>query len=268
MSVGILGKKIGMTQIFDENGKMVPVTVVKIEPTYVVQKRVPETDGYSAVQLGAVQVKKTTKAIAGHLKKAGVTSVKVFKEVRDEKIAALETGDRISLDTFAVGDFVNVTTKSIGKGFQGVIKRHHFSGGPASHGSMFHREPGGIGSQAGGKGCRKKVRKGRPLPGQMGNKNVTVQNLQIVDIDLENQLLVLKGSVPGGGNNVLTIINSFKKSPNLEWKVQKAGTEAANAAAAKDEAVKEEAPVENVADETAEPQPEVDNNNNDEKKNN
>jgi large subunit ribosomal protein L3 len=223
MPVGILGKKIGMTQIFDKNGKMVPVTVIKVEPTFVVQKRVQQVDGYSAIQLGTDAAKKRfTKAREGHCKKAGLGALKVLKEFRNDKIEDLQPGDKISIDTFAIGDFVNITAWSIGKGFQGVIKRHGFHGGPGSHGSTFHRAPGGIGSQAGGRGCRKKVRKGRPLPGQMGNERVTIQNLEVIDVDNVNELLVLKGSIPGGGNNVVEIENSFKKSPKKEWKVIKA----------------------------------------------
>lgn len=221
MSVAILGKKIGMTQIFDETGKAVPVTVIKVEPTYVVQKRAQDVDGYSAVQLGAVKAKKATKARTAHCKKAGVDAVKTLKEIRDEKVDALELGDKVSLEMFSAGDFVNVTSRSIGKGFQGVMKRHGFAGGPASHGSDFHRQCGGIGSRAGGKGAVKKIRRGKPMPGQMGNKRITVQNLKVVDVDIENELLVLKGNVPGGGNNLVTIINSYKKSPDLEWKVIK-----------------------------------------------
>lgn len=221
MSIGILGRKVGMTQIFNEDRKLVPVTVIQIEPTYVVQKKTQEKDGYQAVKIGAVTAKKANKPLQGQFKVANIAPVKVMREVRVDNVEAVDVGDRVLLDSFDVGDFVNITTKSIGKGFQGVIKRHGFAGGPMSHGSGFRRRPGSIGSKAGGKGCRKKVMRGRALPGQTGNRIVTIQNLQIVDIDLENGLMVVKGSIAGSAANILYIINSFKKSPAKEWKVSK-----------------------------------------------
>lgn len=221
MSVCLLGKKIGMTQVFDKAGKQVPVTVVKVEPTYVVQKKLLESDGYIALQLGAFQVKRCNKPQGGHFKKVNMLPLKVLREIRTEKIDTIDVGDRIAVDMFTPGDFVDITAQSIGKGFQGVIKRHGYAGGPSAHGSTFHRRPGSVGSQAGGKSCRKKVPKGRPLPGHMGDERITVHNVEVISVDNENQILVLKGSIPGGGNNLVIITNSFKKSPQIEWKVIK-----------------------------------------------
>lgn len=191
--IGILGKKIGMTQIFDEQGNAIPVTLIQAGPCQVVQVRTPERDGYEAVQLGFEEirkVKKVNKPMMGHFKKAGVPPYRVLREFR---MSGLEVGQTVTVEQFQKGDVVHISGISKGKGFQGMIKRHGAGGGPASHGSKFHRAPGSIGSSA----FPSRVWKGHPMPGRMGGVRVTVKNLKVVDVRPEMNLLLVKGAVPG-----------------------------------------------------------------------
>lgn len=208
MKKGIIGKKLGMTQIFTEDGTRVPVTVVQAGPCVVTQKKTSATDGYSAVQVGfeSVNTTKTTKAKLGHCTKSGQGVFRYLREFRFDSVSDLNLGDVLSVDQFATGDYIDVTGISIGKGFQGVIKRYNFSGGRASHGSRFHRAPGSIGASA----TPSRVLKNKKMPGQMGNEQVTVQRLQIVRIDSDENLLLIKGAIPGHRNNVVLIKNSVK----------------------------------------------------------
>lgn len=210
MVEGLIGKKIGMTQIFDANGRVVPVTVIKAGPCVVVQKKTVARDGYEKVQLGFVDQSKkvrVNKPMEGHFKKANVpptAKLKEFSFTGDSE--DLKVGDNILPgDVFTVGSFVNVIGRSKGRGFQGVIKRHGASGGKATHGSMFHRAPGSIGASA----SPSRVVAGMKNPGHMGNVNVNVEDLEIIDIDDENNLLMVKGSVPGSRNSYVTIIKAF-----------------------------------------------------------
>jgi large subunit ribosomal protein L3 len=190
----IIGKKIGMTQVFDQNGQVVPVTVIQAGPCWVVQKKTQETDGYDAVQIGfdEVKEKRATKPRIGHFAKAGVKPQRVLREVRGE--SDLEVGAEFRADVFEPGATVHVTGTSKGKGFQGVVKRHGFSGGPATHGSKTGRIPGSIGNSA----YPGRVIKGKKLPGQMGNERVSVRNLTVMGVDAEQNLIWIKGAVPGG----------------------------------------------------------------------
>ena len=208
MKKGIIGKKLGMTQIFMEDGTCVPVTVVQAGPCVVTQKKTSGTDGYSAVQVGFESVNATTatKAKLGHCTKSGQGVFRYLRELRFDSATDLNLGDILNVDQFAAGDYIDVTGVSIGKGFQGVIKRYNFSGGRASHGSRFHRAPGSIGASA----TPSRVLKNKKMPGQMGNEQVTVQRLQIVRIDTEGNLLLIKGAIPGHRNNVVLIKNSVK----------------------------------------------------------
>lgn len=192
---GILGRKIGMTNVFSNDGKLVPVTVVQVGPCVVTQVKTTETDGYNAVQLGFDEksVEKLNKPIAGHLKKACDKGFRVLKEFRTEEAADLEPGSEVNIDMFSVGDKVTVAGTSKGRGFQGTIKRHGFSRGPETHGNRNHRKPGSIGNSA----WPGKVMKGKKLPGHMGVDRETVKNLTVVDIKQEDNILLLKGAVPG-----------------------------------------------------------------------
>ena len=201
---GIIGKKVGMTQVFADDGKALPVTVIEAGPCVVVQRKSKQKDGYSAVQLGLVEarkVKKVTKAMQGHFAKASLPPCKVVRELRVAEGDEAKVGDKISVELFAPGDRVDVIGISKGKGFQGVVKRHHFRGGDATHGSMFHRAPGGIGASA----YPSRVLKGMRAAGHMGSDRVTARNLTVVRIDVENNLLVLKGAVPGAGGGYIVI---------------------------------------------------------------
>lgn len=208
MNKGIIGKKLGMTQIFLEDGTRVPVTVVQAGPCIVVQKKSNDTDGYSALQLGydSAVALKANAAERGHCVKAGKGVFKHLKEFRFENSAEWNLGDIVTVTQFQPGDLVDVTGTSIGKGFQGVIKRHNFKGGRASHGSRFHRAPGSIGCSA----TPSRVFKNKKMPGQMGNERVTIQRLQVIRIDAEQNLLLIKGALPGGTNNLLLIKNTVK----------------------------------------------------------
>jgi large subunit ribosomal protein L3 len=198
MSPGILGKKIGMTQVFRPDGQVVPVTVLKAGPCVVVQRKTPATDGYDAVQLGFMEYAKktsTTKPAAGHMKKSGAEGVKFLREFRLEEgtNGDLKAGDRILVDEFKPNEKVDVIGLSKGRGFTGLVKRHHFRGGPGSHGSMFHRAPGSIGASS----FPSRVFPGMKMAGQSGTTRVTVRNLEIVEVDTEENVLLVKGAVPG-----------------------------------------------------------------------
>ncbi len=208
MNKGIIGKKLGMTQIFLEDGTRVPVTVVEAGPCIVVQKKSDSSDGYSAVQVGfeTVVAAKANSAERGHCIKAGQGVFRYLRELKFENTADLNPGDSITVQQFQPGDLVDVTGTSIGKGFQGVIKRHNFKGGRASHGSRFHRAPGSIGCSA----TPSRVFKNKKMPGQMGNEKVTIQRLQVVRVDADQNLLLIKGAIPGGSNNLVIIKNSVK----------------------------------------------------------
>ena len=204
MVTGIIGKKVGMTQLFQPDGTVFPATVLKAGPCVVAQVKTVETDGYQAVQLGLVEAKpsKENKASAGHFKKAGVPPTRVRREVRVKDGGdPLKAGDQVNVSIFADGERVDVIGTSRGKGFQGVVKRHHFAGGRASHGSMFHRAPGSIGASS----FPSRVVKGMRMGGHMGDARVTVRNLKVLKIDAENNLLLVEGSVPGGPNSVVVI---------------------------------------------------------------
>lgn len=208
----IIGRKVGMTQIFDEKGLVVPVTVIEAGPCPVVQIKTVETDGYDAVQLGFGTVKenKVNKPDNGHFKKAGVKAVKHLREFRacPECLANVKVGDEIKVDSFEIGEKVDVQGITKGKGFQGVIKRHGQSRGPMGHGSMYHRRPGSMGSTS----TPGRVFKGKKLPGHMGVEKVTVQNLEIVKVDLDKNAILIKGSVPGNKGSILKIRKTVKAS--------------------------------------------------------
>jgi len=210
MLQGLIGRKLGMTQIFDDQGEVVPVTVIQAGPCVVVQKKTQETDGYSAVQLGLVEAKRTpkvTRPVEGHFKRAGVPPTKILREfsVIEEEGSEVEVGQNVFVqDVFRVDEKVHVSGLSKGRGFQGVIKRHGFSGGRATHGSMFHRGPGSVGQSA----SPSRVFPGVKMPGQMGNKRVTQRKLRVVQVDEEKHLLLVRGSVPGSIGNYVLITRS------------------------------------------------------------
>jgi large subunit ribosomal protein L3 len=201
---GIIGKKIGMTQVYAEDGRAIPVTVIQAGPCVVVQRKSKEKDGYSSVQLGLVEdrkVKRVSKAMKGHFDKAKLPPCRVLREFTVGDGEELKVGDKVSVDLFAPGDVVDIVGVSKGKGFQGVVKRHHFRGGAATHGSMFHRAPGGIGASA----YPSRVIKGLRAPGHMGADRVTARNLTVVRVDAGQNTLVVKGSVPGAGGGYVVI---------------------------------------------------------------
>jgi large subunit ribosomal protein L3 len=208
MNKGIIGKKLGMTQIFTEDGALIPVTVVQAGPCIVTQKKLQDVDGYSAVQVGfeSVDAARANKPLLGHCTKSGHGVFRHLKELKLSNAAELNLGDSLTVEQFLPGDYVDVTGTSIGKGFQGVIKRWNFKGGRASHGSRFHRAPGSIGASA----TPSRVFKNKKMPGQMGNEKVTVQGLQIVRVDSGENLLLIKGAIPGHKNNIVIIKQSIK----------------------------------------------------------
>ena len=209
---GIIGKKVGMTQVFGADGVVAPVTVLKAGPCVVAQVKTSGTDGYESVQLGLVEPKPTkeNKPSQGHFKKAGVPATRVRREVKLKTGGdPVKAGDQVNASIFAEGERVDVIGTSRGKGFQGVVKRHHFAGGRMSHGSMFHRAPGSIGASS----YPSRVVKGMRMGGHMGNKQITVRNLKIVRIDLENNLVLIEGSVPGGPNAVVVIRKAIAAKP-------------------------------------------------------
>lgn len=208
MEKAVLGKKIGMTQIFDEEGKAIPVTVIESKPCVVVQKKNLETDGYNAIQVGFgdVKEKRVSKPIKGHFKKAQLKPMKYLREFRLDNIDNYKVGQEINVDTFKPGDRVDVTGISKGKGFAGGVKRWHFNRGPMGHGSMYHRRPGSLGATD-----PARVFKGRKLPGRMGGERVTVQNLEVIKVYPDRNLMLVKGAVPGTKNSLLLIKDTVKK---------------------------------------------------------
>ena len=210
MAKGLLGKKIGMTQIFASDGKVVPVTVIEASPNLITQVKSVESDGYNALQIGGgvVKDKKVTKPQKGHFEKANVKPVKFLREVRLSNAPEQKVGDTITVDIFAEGEIVDVVGTSKGKGFAGTIKRHNFSRGPMGHGSKSHREPGSMGPRISGGGG--KVFKGKKLPGRMGGERVTVQCLTVARVDVERNLILIKGAIPGPKNGSVLIRNTVK----------------------------------------------------------
>jgi large subunit ribosomal protein L3 len=223
MVEGLIGKKIGMTQKFDDLGNVIPVTVLKVGPCTVIQKKTKQKDGYAAVQLGLIEEKelrKPNKPRSGHFKKADIVPARVIREVRFDEKSDIKEGSQFFVDIFGAGDKIHITGTSKGKGFAGVIKRWGFHGGKGSHGSMFHRRPGSIGASA----TPSRVVKGKKMPGQMGNERVTVKNLIVIESDKENNLLVVKGAVPGANRGYVLIkradfsqiLSGEKKPPEIE----------------------------------------------------
>ena len=206
---GILGRKKGMTQVFTKSGKLIPVTVVEVEPNVVTQIKTTENDGYDAIQLGfeTKREKLATKANIGHTKKANTTPKRFFREIKGVNVSEYTLGEEISVKVFTEGEVVDVTGTTKGKGFQGVIKRHNQNRGPMGHGSHYHRKPGSMGTMR-----PMRVFKGKKLPGHMGTLTVTIQNLEIVSVDLENNVILVKGNVPGPKEG-LVLIRSAVKNP-------------------------------------------------------
>jgi large subunit ribosomal protein L3 len=203
MVTTILGRKLGMTQVWSEDDRLIPVTVIEAGPCVVTQVKTNKTDGYSAIQIGFGEIaeRKVNKPMAGHFAKAGVEPKRHLTEVRSDKAVTLKAGDAITVEQFTDTKSVHVSGVSKGKGFAGVIKRHNFSGGPGGHGSHSHRTPGSIGQCA----TPSRVFKGKKLPGHMGSETVTVKNLDVVRIDAEQNLLIVKGAVPGAKGALLTV---------------------------------------------------------------
>ncbi|MBZ4671564.1 MAG: large subunit ribosomal protein [Clostridiales bacterium] len=211
MQKGIIGKKIGMTQIFDETGKVIPVTVIEAGPCVVVQKKTVENDGYASVQLGFgdMSEKRANKPMKGHFAKAGAGVKRTLKEFRFENADALNVGDIVKADAFAVGDIVDVSGTSKGKGFQGTIKRNNNQRLKETHGTgPVHRHAGSMGANS----SPSRIFKGKALPGHMGAEKVTIQNLEVVKIDAEHNLIAVKGAVPGPKNGIVTIVDCVKKA--------------------------------------------------------
>lgn len=214
MALGLIGKKLGMSQIFDEHGNVIPVTVIKAGPCYVVQKKSAEKEGYNAVQIGfdeVIKVQRVNKPEAGHFKKADLTPTKVLKEIKvsPEDLESSDVGSIYSVDIFEPGDFVDITGTSKGKGFAGVMKRHGFHGAPASHGAHeAFRHGGSIGQNM----TPGRVMKGMKMPGHMGSKKVTIQNLKIVDVRSDVNLLLIEGAIPGPTTGYVVIKQAVKKT--------------------------------------------------------
>lgn len=208
MKKGLIGRKVGMTQIFAADGHRIPVTVVEAGPCVVLQKKTTEKDGYTALQLGFFQqdTARSTKPEIGHSKAAGKGVFRHLKEFRLQDCDNYSVGDIIVADIFAPGDIIDVTGVSIGKGFQGVIKRWGFKGGRASHGSNFHRAPGSIGCSA----TPSRVFKNKKMPGQLGNETVTIQKLTVVRVDAADNLILVKGAIPGARNGIVVLMDSVK----------------------------------------------------------
>jgi len=209
MTLGVIGKKLGMTQVFDENGLAIPVTVIKVEPLTVTQVKTVDTDGYNAIQTGVVPAKEKhlTKAEIGHFAKNKLENFRHLQEFRVENPEVYEVGQKIDLSVLENVAKVDVTGKSIGKGFQGTVKRWNFSRGPMGHGSKNHREPGSIGAGT----TPGRVIKGKRMAGNMGNEKVTITKLTVVKVDNENNLLLVKGSVPGPEGKLVTVVPSRVK---------------------------------------------------------
>ena len=204
---GILGRKIGMTQVFTKTGELIPVTVVSVEPNVVTQIKTKENDGYEAIQLGfdTKREKLATKASVGHTNKANTTPKRFFREIRGVEISNYSLGQEIKADVFVPGEVVDVTGTTKGKGFQGVIKRHGQHRGPMGHGSHYHRGPGSMGTMR-----PMRVFKGKKLPGHMGTLTVTIQNLEVVAVDLENNVILIKGNIPGPKQSLVIIKSAVK----------------------------------------------------------
>ena len=239
---GILGKKIGMTQVFANDGKLIPVTVVSVEPNVVMQIKTKETDGYEAIQLGFTTKKEkhSTKSEMGHAKKANAAPKRFLKEIKGVEVSNYELGQEIKCDIFEAGEIVDVTGTSKGKGFQGVIKRHNQSRGPMGHGSQYHRGVGSMGTLR-----PMRVFKGKKLPGHMGHETVTIQNLEIVAVDAVENVILVKGNIPGPKNSFV-IIKTSVKHPGVK-----------NTAAELVSYAKEEVAEETVAEENTETSQEV-----------
>ena len=234
---GILGIKRGMTQVFGVNGKLVPVTVVEVEPNVISQIKTKENDGYDAIQLAAVSKKETrsNKPEIGHLKKANATPKRFLRELRGVDVSAYSLGQELKADIFEVGEVVDVTGTSKGKGTQGVIKRWNQSRGPMSHGSQYHRGVGSMGTL-----LPMRVLPGKKLPGHMGGEQVTVQNLEVIQIDLENNCLLIKGNVPGPKNSLVFVKSAIKNTGKVKEALELISYEV------KEEAVAEENTTEEV----------------------
>ncbi|MEC0247185.1 50S ribosomal protein L3 [Paenibacillus chitinolyticus] len=205
---GILGKKLGMTQVFTPEGNVVPVTVIQAGPCVVLQKKDVDNDGYESIQIGFADKKEknATKPEIGHAKKANTAPKRYVKEFRGVALGEYEVGQELKADLFSEGEFVDVSGTSKGKGFQGVIKRHNQHTGPMAHGSRYHRGPGSMGSIA-----ANRVMKGKKLPGHMGSETVTLQNLQVIKVDAERNVILVKGSIPGPRNSYVSVKSAVKK---------------------------------------------------------
>jgi len=209
MSIGILGKKVGMTRLFEEHGAVIPVTVIEAGPCHIAQIKTKETDGYEAIQIGFGEKRRNTinKPAQGHFRKANVPSLRFLREFRLDSVENFHAGEQLTVGIFSAGELVDISGISKGKGFSGVMKRWGFKGGKASHGAETHRHPGSIGASS----DPSRVFKGLPMAGRMGGKRVTVQNLEVVKVDAERNLLVVKGSVPGPRNSMLIIRKAVKE---------------------------------------------------------
>jgi large subunit ribosomal protein L3 len=215
MPLGLLGKKLGMTQFFEHDGKAIPVTVIEAGACYITQIKKAAGDGYSGIQIGFAPVSKKAKnPIIGHCKKVGLGPFRHFTEIRmtdDKALESFSPGQELRVEIFKEGEYVDVIGRSKGKGFQGVVKRHGFKGGPATRGSMQHRAPGSIGG-----GNPQRVIKGRKMAGHMGNERVTVQNLKVIKVLPEKNLLLVRGAVPGSVNGLVFVRKAIKKNPEGE----------------------------------------------------
>ena len=216
MKKGLIGKKIGMTQIFDGTGKVIPVTAIEVGPCVVAQIKTEETDGYNSIQLGFGTIKenKVNKPEKGHFTKASIVPTKYLREFRVDSIENIKVGDELKADIFAVGDKIDVQGTSKGKGFQGVIKRHGQSRGPMGHGSMYHRRPGSMGSTS----TPGRVFKGKRLPGHMGVETVTIQNLEIIETNTNENYILISGNVPGAKNSIVLIKTAIKGNKKVNPK--------------------------------------------------
>jgi len=215
MVEGLIGKKIGMTQQFDDGGNAIPVTVIQVGPCAVIQKKTEAKDGYAAVQLGYVEKKsprKPVKPTQGHFSKSGIPPTKILREFKYDEASEIKEGDQYSVAIFQAGEKIDIVGMSKGKGFAGVVKRWGFHGGKGSHGSMFHRAPGSIGCSA----DPSRVMKGKKLPGHMGHDRVTVKNLTVVETDQDNNLLIVKGAVPGANGGYLLVKKKSYKAQSSE----------------------------------------------------
>ena len=214
---GILVRKIGMTGVFAKDGKLIPVTVIEIEPNIVTQIKTKETDGYEAIQLASVnkREKLSNKPEQGHFKKSNSTPKRFLKEIRGVDVSSYSIGQELKADVFTEGEIVDVTGTSKGKGFQGVIKRHNQSRGPMGHGSQYHRGVGSLGTM-----LPMRVLPGKKMPGQMGGDKVTIQNLEIIQIDLENNVILIKGNVPGPKKSLVLVKSAVKKGSTKNEKIE------------------------------------------------